>query len=62
MKFQFPEGKRVIWLAYKIDKKYMQPRASHGTHYRLIFKQLNVYKKNAYEFAILKLLIIEYIL
>jgi hypothetical protein len=24
MKFQFPEGKRLISLAYKIDKKYMQ--------------------------------------
>ena len=59
MKFQFPEGKRLISLAYKIDKKYMQPRARIGTHYRLIFKQLNVYQKNSYEFAILKLLIIE---
>jgi hypothetical protein len=59
MKFQFPEGKRLISLAYKIDKKYMQQQASYGTHYRLIFKQLHVYKKNSYEFAILKLLIIE---
>jgi hypothetical protein len=45
MKFQFREGKRLISLAYKIDKKYMQPRANYGTHYRLIFKQLNVLRK-----------------
>jgi hypothetical protein len=37
MKFQFPEGKRLISLAYKIDKKYMQPRASHGTHYQILY-------------------------